>query len=355
MTAGLFSPMPPAPTGVADYAAALARALRPLAEVRVNPPRCDVALYHIGNNPLHREIYRRALAQPGVVVLHDAVLQHFFLGWLDEAAYVEEFVYNYGDWYRGLAVELYRGRARSASDQRYFRYPMLRRLAESARGVIVHNPAAARMVREHVAGARVFEIPHLYLGPAPEPGPAPVHGPGEFVFGVFGHLRESKRLFTVLRARARLPGVRMLVAGRIASEPLARALEPLLQAPGVGRVGYLEEGEFRRVAQSVDACINLRYPSAGETSGVTIRLMGAAKPVLLSEGEENSGYPEAACLRVDPGPAEEEMLSEYMRWLARFPDAGREIGRRAAAHIRQNHSPERVARLYYEVLRQCRA
>src|SRR4029077_11842764 len=83
MTAGYFAPLPPARTGVADYSATLLGALRQRGTVNVNASRADVFLYHLGNNQLHREIYRRALARPGVVVLHDAVLQHFFLGWLD--------------------------------------------------------------------------------------------------------------------------------------------------------------------------------------------------------------------------------------------------------------------------------
>ena len=100
MKVGFFSPLPPAPTGVADYSAALLAALKKQGVVEVGAADADIALYHIGNNHLHREIYRRALAHPGVVVLHDAVLKHFFLGMLDQAAYVEEFVYNYGEWTR---------------------------------------------------------------------------------------------------------------------------------------------------------------------------------------------------------------------------------------------------------------
>ena len=58
----------------------------------------DISLYHVGNNQLHASIYRRALERPGVIALHDAVLQHFFLGSLDRTGYVEEFVHNYGEW-----------------------------------------------------------------------------------------------------------------------------------------------------------------------------------------------------------------------------------------------------------------
>ena len=157
MTVGFYSPLPPAPTGVADYAQALLAALRRHGRVEVAPARCDIALYHLGNNRLHAAIYQRALARPGIVVLHDAVLHHFLLGQLSHDAYVEEFVYNYGEWQRGLAEDLWRSRAASGGDHRYFDRPMLRRAVEAARAVVVHNPAAARLVREHVHTARVVE------------------------------------------------------------------------------------------------------------------------------------------------------------------------------------------------------
>ena len=96
---------------MADYAAALLAELRRHGRVEIAPARCDIALYHLGNNGLHAEIYRRALAEPGVVVLHDAVLNHFFLGQLSETQYVDEFVYNYGEWNRALGRELVARRA----------------------------------------------------------------------------------------------------------------------------------------------------------------------------------------------------------------------------------------------------
>ena len=167
MTVGFFSPLPPARTGVADYSAALLGALRRHGLVEVAPSRSDVRLYHLGNNQLHAGIYALALEKPGVIVLHDAVLHHFLLGSLSRSQYLEEFAHNYGGWNHGLASELWRDRAGAAGDARYFAYPMLKRVAERALAIIVHNPAAARAVREHAPGARVIEVPHLYLEPPP--------------------------------------------------------------------------------------------------------------------------------------------------------------------------------------------
>jgi glycosyltransferase involved in cell wall biosynthesis len=357
-----YAPLPPARTGVADYAAALLAALRRHGSVELHARHSDIALYHLGNNQLHREIYRRALAQPGVVVLHDAVLHHFFLGALDRAAYIGEFVYNYGEWHRALAEDLWRGRANSGFDRRYFDYPMLKRIAERSRAVVVHNPAAARMVRAHAPGAAAIEIPHLFAAPELPPGweairmrqslGVPTHG---FLFGVFGYLRESKRLFAVLRAFARLrqawPDARLLIAGPFVSSDLARAAAPLLRGPGVVRLPFLAERDFWRAALAVDACINLRYPAAGETSGIAIRLMGAGKPVLLTNGEENSRYPAAACLRVEPGLAEEDSLWHNMFLLASTKECAGEIGLRASAHIAERHQAVRIAEQYWDTLR----
>jgi glycosyltransferase involved in cell wall biosynthesis len=352
---------------VADYSAALLRALRgpgALNEVRLEDAHADVCLYHLGNNRLHREIYRQALEAPGVVVLHDAVLHHFLLGELDQDEYIAEFVYNYGPWSEEQAQGLWLGRARSAADAEYFRYPMLKRVAERSRAVIVHNPAAARMVLEHAPGTLVHEIPHLFEPPE-FPDPVDVirlrHElgltPHVFLFAVFGHLRESKRLLSVLRAFERVRSqaeMALLVAGDFVSSDLARAAEPLLRPDrGVLRTGYLEERDFWRYAVATDACINLRYPAAGETSGISIRLMGAGKPVIMTAGLENARFPESACLCVDSGVAEEEMLRHYMLWLAESPSDAREIGRRAASHVREMHAPARVAALYWKVLAGC--
>ena len=364
MTVGFFSPLPPARTGVADYSAQLLRALAALGSVEVNASESDVALYHLGNNALHREIYSRALARPGVAVLHDAVLQHFFLGAGSEQEYVAEFVYNYGPWSEDLARDLWRRRSRSAADPEYFRYPMIKRVVETSRAMIVHNPRAAELVEEHVRGATIHEIPLLFeLPDLPQPSEvirwraALGIRPHTFLVGVFGHLRESKRLMALLRAYQRArhsAGMVLLVAGDFVSSDLARSAEPLLRNDaGILRMGYLDERDFWLAASAVDACVNLRYPMAGETSMIAIRLMGLGKPVLVSAGQETSRFPESACVRVDTGEAEEAMLVEYLVWLARHPDDAQAIGQRAAAHIRQHHAPARVARLYWQALEDC--
>ena len=208
------------------------------------------------------------------------------------------------------------------------------------------------MVRDHVPHAQVFEIPHLFV-PPPAGAAAGLTG---IWFGVFGHLRETKRVPVVLRAfhrvRAALPGAKLLVAGAWVSTELHRALNRELLSEGVALSDHVPEAQFWQNARAMIACINLRWPTAGETSGIGVRLMGIGKPVMVTEAEEVSGFPEISCLRIPPGLAEEETLERMMLWMATEPEHRRAVGEAARAPIAEYHSGTRVAEMYWRVLRE---
>lgn len=348
-----YAPPPGSPTGVADYAESLARALETYGAL-------PAPLYHLGNNGLHASIYRRALEIPGVIVLHDAVLHHFLLGTLTRQQYVNEFVYNYGEWRRHLAEELWAERASSAVDLRYFEFPLIRRAVERSRAVIVHNPGAASIAESHGA-KNVHVVPHLFeSGSHPEASGAAQFranlgiAQGATLFGIFGYLRETKRILPSLDAFRRLhaarPNTALLLAGDPVSPDLARLLAAEPAHPAIYRAGHLSESDFRTASAAIDCCINLRYPAAGETSGIAVRMMGIARPVILSDGPQNADIPAMACLRVTPGVAEAAELFHHMVMVSEFPGLARDIGNEAGRHIREHHSLELVARRYWQIL-----
>jgi glycosyltransferase involved in cell wall biosynthesis len=345
---------------VADYAATLVPALRRIGIVTSRGNSGDIDLYQLGNNRLHNEIYAQALSRPGVIVLHDGVMHHFMLGTLSHDEYVDEFVYNYGEWRRDLAEELWTGRARSAFDPRYFQFPMLRRIVGSARAVIVHNPGAATMARDHGA-PNIHIIPHFFEIEEPVEALDAARfresldiSATTTLFGVFGYLREPKRVLPTIKAFRKLhaarPATALLLAGESVSGELERLLHFEAVHPAIRRLGHLSEREFRVAAGAVDCGVNLRYPAAGETSGVAIRLMGMGKPVIVTDNEENSEFPRTAVLRVCPGVAEAGELLDHMFLVTDFPRIGREIGNVAHLHISEHHALETVARKYKDVL-----
>ena len=175
-----------------------------------------------------------------------------------------------------------------------------------------------------------------------------------YLFGVFGFLRESKRVLHVLQAFAQLrtanPRVAMLVAGEFVSSDLLRACEPLLTSRQVYRVPYLSQRDFWIAASAIDCCVNLRVPAAGKTSGIAIRMMGIGKPVLLTDSEENAQFPKGSYLPIPQGVAERAALFDYICILALDRALSTETGRMASDYVGGEHSLARVSELYWKLL-----
>jgi glycosyltransferase involved in cell wall biosynthesis len=288
-------------------------------------------------------------------------LHHFMLGTFSRELYLNEWVYNYGEWRRELGEELWRDRARAAIDPRYFRFPMLRRVVERSKGVIVHNAGAAAVARSHGA-TRVFTIPHFFETRNEMPDAAAVDSfrtrigikPRTTLFGIFGYLREPKRILPCVAAFKRLhsvqPHTALLIAGEAVSPDLDRLLSREAIHPAIRRLGHLSDRELDLAAAAVDCCLNLRYPAAGESSGIAMRLMGIGKPVIVTDSPENAGFPDVAVLRVTPGIAESSELFDHMVLVTAFPRIANAIGGEARLHLRERHALETVAREYWNCL-----
>jgi hypothetical protein len=228
--------------------------------------------------------------------------------------------------------------------------------------VIVHNPAAAEIAKAHAPNVPVFEIPHLYV-PPPLPDAVEILrfrqslgiAPRTLLVGTFGHQRETKRLSVLLRAFeqaiAQGADARLLVSGEFVSKSFASTIEPLLRNPNILRTAHLPEPAFWKHLAATDLCVNLRYPSAAESSGVAIRMMGLGKAVAFTCDPAIARFPENSCLRIDTGPAEEQMLATYILWLSREREAAAAIGSNAAKHIAKEHAPRKVARAYWDTAR----
>jgi glycosyltransferase involved in cell wall biosynthesis len=366
----IVSAFPPVRSGVADYAARIADSVAQHADVtRISFPegadlkKFDAVLYHMGNHALHGPIYEAALAIPGALVLHDAMLHHFALGWLAKERYVEEFVYNYGEWFRDFAEDLWQQRALSAVEERYFSYPMLRRLVERCPCVIVHNPAAHRTVEETAlaagASTRVADIPlfadlpelidddermaiRRRLGVSDK----------EVVVSCLGFLRPAKRLRSLFDAvdAVSLP-LRILLVGEINSPDYAASLAPRLAQDNVTYFPYVDAHEFQRLGSISDVAVSLRYPSTGETSAITMQMMALEKATIVTDSEETSALPSDAVLRVHADESETEMLAHYLSLLGQHPEVRDRYGRNARRHVAENHSLEHATGLYLDILR----
>lgn len=377
----IVTPLPPLRSGIAEYSHDLIAAvdgrwrLRVVAEpgsthsrewstvdVSVARARHQLAdlpsIYQLGNSAFHRVAFGASLRRPGIVVLHDTVLHHGRLATM---------LGRRGRDYRVLMRTLYGETGeRAACDVAaghhvdLTEFPLIEDIVAASRLVIVHSGFARDQVLARVPDAQIMRVPMGVPLPALVDQAAARRALGlpesAFVVASVTHVNPFKRLPVVLRAirllRDRIPELVFVVAGSVAP---GIDLERQARAYGVDDrvrlLGYVSNDVARLVARAADTCVNLRFPSAGETSASLLRLLGAGRPVLVTRDPSTDEYPRDAVLHVDVGPFEEELVAELLYLLYQDDDSRLAAGAAARRFIEAEHGVHRMADGYRVAVR----
>src|SRR5258706_847512 len=342
MRIAFFAPLNPQRSGISDYAEALLPHLAAHAEVEVfvedyTPSNRDIArcctvrhwrefeaehargrydsvLYHIGNNSFHVYVYDLPLRIPGVVMLHDFNL-HYLVGDAtvvrkDWDGYVREVEYNAGpDDVAGAR----RAQAGEVAPD-YDGLPLNRRVLEAASALIVHSHYVEQLCRQAGFRGPISVIPH---GAAVPPVDRVVVRKrleidnNGILFGAFGFLKPYKRIASIIQAFARLTRYRPTAHRILGGEEHPRyPLRPLIRDLGLEErvriLGHTPLEEFVEHIAACDVCMNLRFPTAGESSGSLLREMALGRPVIVSDIVAFSELPADACIKIPPADGEVE-------------------------------------------------
>jgi glycosyltransferase involved in cell wall biosynthesis len=364
-----YSPLRPERSGIADYSALLLPALEGKLDITVVrrgamkfERRTDVAVYHIGNDPqAHGWIVEALKRRPGVVVLHDFVLHHLIAGMSigtgNANLYLDAMQRDAGVVGRLLAHGVIDGLVPPLWETRATDFPLTREILTYATGVIVHSQFVERRVREYGFCGPVWMIPHP-AWPPPEKfaRTANVDG-GPPVIACVGNLTPSKRIPQLLEAFRRLtkeiPAARLLLVG----PPSPRfELDALLDRADlrVGEqvhvFGYADEAILWALLERSDVCVNLRFPTMGETSGAAIRALVLGRPLVVTDVGWFSELPDDVAAKVPVGEWEVDVLTAVLAKLAADGELRAEMSRRASEYVKKEHALERVAELYCAAL-----
>ena len=104
--------------------------------------------------------------------------------------------------------------------------------------------------------------------------------------------------------------------------------------------------------RACDVAVNLRHPTAGETSGTVIRLLGLGKPLIVNETGSFAEIPDDAAAKVPLDDTEEDLLLAYLRALAADEPLRRRMGENARLHMELHHGLAASARGYAGFLRE---
>ncbi|MEM8934392.1 MAG: hypothetical protein AAGE94_24575, partial [Acidobacteriota bacterium] len=85
--------------------------------------------------------------------------------------------------------------------------------------------------------------------------------------------------------------------------------------------------------------LNLRYPTAGETSASLLRILAVGRPAIVSDHAQMADLPGGIVAHIPLGDGEARALEARLRgWLA-VPERLRDLGERARRHVAEHHRP----------------
>ena len=388
MKIALFTPVNPVKSGISDYSEELLPALSRYFDIDLymppglkpsspalplycrilsftpdtfTPEKYHRIVYHFGNSYApHRYMYAALMRFPGIVVLHDYVMLGFYCEKFFQDKDFAAFSGLMNRYYprKGIAIAgdlAARSPVPIWDTPEGIHFPMNEEIISQAQGLVVHSDFVRQQVlkKHHLP---VAVIPH--------------HGHQEKSFddqrtrrelGIqkedillvsAGFINRNKRLHVSIPAVLELGDRRIhyLIIGKDESSVLKRILRK--PKPGIRVRGYVTLPEMERFISAADICINLRYPTMGESSGSLLRMMGYQKPVLVSDTGSYRELPDYAVLKVPVDVYEKDMIQAFLRRLIGDRDLRLSLGREARAFVKSSGDTERCAGMYAEFIRQ---
>ncbi|NPD66172.1 glycosyltransferase [Lichenicola cladoniae] len=386
MKINFFSPLPGLATDIANMSASVLPELAAIAEVRAWTPQhewrdgidkgfeirrfdpdnlpirefnwADVNFFNVGNNALfHRDIFNVARKIPGVMILHDVRLAHFFGAYseresVDHAYYISEMD----------KVGLGQAARRLVAGEIPFSTiadlePMTQAALRPALAGIIHN----RTEMEPLLDNRTVPLFYVPLCLAKAMRPAPLEDSRTFSEGspirlvVFGFIGGNRCIAEILQAIAGLPQRRSYTLDIYGTfehpEPVEKLIGELGLEDQVTCHGFVSDATLDEGLEQADLAINLRNPTMGEASGSQLRIWENALPSLVSDVGWYSELSSDVVRHVRPGNEVSE-LQAYFREFRQFPQRFRKAGRQGRALLERDHHPASYAQSLLDIAEQ---
>jgi glycosyltransferase involved in cell wall biosynthesis len=386
MKIALFTPLNPVRSGIADYNEELLPELRKYAAIDLyidgsytpgnrlvsdnfpihvfngadfRPKDYDAIVYHMGNNyGAHKYIYDAMKMFPGIVVLHDYVLQGFYAEMVkanrNPGQYLELLQKIYPRDGAVLAQRMIDKLPHPIWESELaMQFPLNEEIIGMAKALIVHSLFLKKSI------ARRHSLPLAMI-----PHHGHVRAPGDrlqlrkelgfneedLVILSTGFVTKNKRYEAIIPALTELAmdNLKYVVIG----QDEANYLKILSQGRSLAiiRKGFVTHSELDKYLAAADICLNLRYPTMGENSGSLLRMMSNAKPVLVSDTGSYSDLPDAAVIKISCAVDEKEMINRFVVALAADMDFRQSLGREAADYVAAECSLAGCARQYVEFI-----
>jgi len=323
----------------------------------------DRVVFNMGNYARnHREVWEVMQQYPGILLLHDQIIQNFFQQITmmsefggdpqqGEREYLRLMRTCYGE--QGEAA----GKARFASymgenkeriwlSEAAMAYPLFEPLLTKATAVFSHAAFFIEKIKEHFYGPTGY----AYLPYAPDSLQADATIPSEFknkskalvvATGIVHPVKRIARVAEMLVANPDIAKrVQFVVIGNYGG-PHGAYLNSLTEGPlkdCLYLLDYQPQEVMEAFLREADFCVNLRYPNSEICSKSLIEQMAFENPVIVLDQGIFNEIPDSSVVRIK---LENELpeLENAFRSLLDDPDQQLEIGRQAVNFVQENCTP----------------
>jgi len=388
-----FTPLPPIESGISDYSEDIISELCKYCDIDVfiddgyaptsrfpenvavfshKEYKAKASVYYdtvfqMGNSEFHYYMYDYIRKYHGTVVLHDYNLHGAFY---HKAVTVDKGNFKL---YRKFIEADFPERAdyvdsiaAGTANPDIYGMELNSYITGAAERLIVHSNESKRKLL-HRDISRNVEVIASYAKILPLTDSASIKekngiSPETVVISAFGGIHATKRAMPILRAFAKLrnehDNVMLLLAGKPSAE-IKPEIEAFVAENGLtGSVtvtGYIDIEKFKEYIDMTDICLNLRYPSNGETSGSLMRILAKGRCVMVNRIGSFAEIDPDICVML---PSVEEMgevrepeeIYSALKKLVVQPELRREKGAAARRFAEDELDLRIVAEKYYRYI-----
>ncbi len=390
-----LSPLPPCRSGIADYSSELLPFLSKHFDIDIFVDNYEVSdnfiklnfniynfkyfeeislnkkynfiIYQFGNSEFHEYMYDIFLKYPGIVVLHDFYLSGLIYNISLKRSgnmkfFFDEILYSHRD--EGIKFIEKLQKKEIELEKIIYDLPINKRIINNALGIIVHSMWAKNsifsyypffayktvcIINQHVPLVNIAKSEKLKirekLGINQD----------TFVVSSFGLGAKTKSLDICIKLFSEFnkkhSNSAYIIVGDIFTD-YKKILDDLIRKVNIQDkvifTGYVDKKPYDNYLAISDVCLNLRYPTRGETSRSMLKSLGAGIPTIVYDDAYFSELPDNVVIKVPLG--EENQIVEILDKISLDYGMKNVFSINALNYIKSKHSVEEAAKNYANAL-----
>jgi len=328
----------------------------------------DMIIYNFGDNlKFHQDIFEVYRKISGLVILHDYLLHHFFLGYFYQRQnFLKQYLASIGLAYGDKAESLFNKSMNSrngipiSDTDEIDKYPFFEPILINAKGVMVHSFFAKTTLEKKYPGS-ITQLNMPYNNMCIPTPLIPKRNTDEskcIRLLTVGRINSNKRIDKILgiigKNKTLKDKLRYSIVGDYESDGkyfnyLKKIIKKYSLDNNVTFHGYLEEGALFQHIANADICVNLRYPVMSGGSWSLLDEFHAKKPIIVSDSGFFSEIPDDAVIKIPIDSREEKILEKKLLLLAANPKIRETIGKKGNRYSLQNNNEKQ----YLKKFNQC--